>query len=185
MFHLRVIGLLLLLQVSELTLQTLNRDVFLPNLILKLGLELILYSTQASVGPLFLFSDALLQLLFLHVVEVLHLSELLLGPSLQVDDLLFVVLLDFIDLLLQVETVLLSLILILFHQSCLGLFEHLDFLKKVVPGEGDFFIRLLSLVHLGLCLGKCQFVSMLHIPDLGLELFILHIQLLDLRQMLL
>jgi len=78
MVNLSFISLLLSFHLSDLVLQAFDLDLLLSHFIVELGLVLFLQGAHTLKRPLLLFSDALLKLLALKLVEVLHLSELLL-----------------------------------------------------------------------------------------------------------
>ena len=77
MFDLRVVGLLVLFYVGKLILEILQLDVFLSRSFLNLRVDFFLYGLNTSAGSFLLFSDASFKLGLLHLVEVLHLAQLL------------------------------------------------------------------------------------------------------------
>ena len=77
MFNLRVVGLLVLFYVGKLILEILQLDVFFSRSFLDLRVDLLLHGLNTTTSSFLLFSDASFKLGLLHLVEVLHLAQLL------------------------------------------------------------------------------------------------------------
>ena len=146
MLYLSAVILLLLLNINKLVLENVDLVIFLTDFLLELRFKFILGSAHTSIGSLFLLQYPLFKLLFLKIIEVLHLRELLIKSNLLLLNLHLVALINFLQFLLKVLSLLIDLHVCLLDELGFHLLKHLHLLKEIKLSSCDLIKRLLGLV---------------------------------------
>ena len=179
-FRLSSVALLVLFKISEVALQDLDFKVLFASLFSDARFKLFLLRNDSSVASVLLFVNPLLTLLCLHLVEVLHLRQLLLVPLNHLLDLGLALFLLFSELLLKVGFSLSHQIIHLLTELLLGSLEGLHSFEQVVAGVDDVLCGLIGLTQLALEVVTVELVLMLEVAQSLLQVIILCFEFLNL-----